>query len=533
MSNSFNQKIIENGDRHHHVLWKSHAQHPHVKVTSMKKDQINIKQSQVLTIPKQNAVAHIKFTGQYANILSGGTVDCPIRESSGFGHVDGVVWRVDLNNNTGADCELITDFLSLGLNYIEVLTPENEHIQNIFGKEVQYEMTDIYHSKEWKSKSKIRGADKNWKKKSFIMSNGETRILYVDLIGFFLTSCGIFLPALRGEFILRFHFYDSSRTLLSGAIPQITNMELLIQSAYMTTKDYQDEMIKYRTNVLDFRYPFYVKHPFTQSMSPDTTYDIILNGFNGIFTELRFAIQPATQTGNNVKTYYPIKEYEILDSNGVNIVGGSYKTHEETMYIDYSKHYDNDQNQHINLYRYSFSADPASMVLHGQVGGFLPMGGRDQLRIRTGSAEVLKVVTVTRQAGPSAPSAGNYRLFYKGYYTSVLAFNASASAIELALEALPPFLDNRTNVTVSAAVTSNPVTISWGGQQAQDEAEELVYIDSLDINDGTDTVFFNSALTTEYIRGFPSGTNNYTINVFGVKVNRLRLDKGMMSVNSS
>eukprot|EP01129_Flabellula_baltica_P013335 TRINITY_DN6162_c0_g1_i1.p2 TRINITY_DN6162_c0_g1~~TRINITY_DN6162_c0_g1_i1.p2 ORF type:complete len:163 (+),score=44.47 TRINITY_DN6162_c0_g1_i1:709-1197(+) len=162
------------------------------------------------------------------------------------------------------------------------------------------------------------------------------------------------------------------------------------------------------------------------------------------------------------------------------------------------------------------------MVERGVVAGFLAFNGRDQLRIRTGPAEVEKVITFTRAAG-SAASAGNYRLCYRGYCTYVLAFNATAGAIELALEALPPFNDN----------DNDPITVSFGGQEAEEFPEELIYVDSLDINDGANDLFYNSALTTDFVAGFPAGNAQYTVTVSGTNVHRLESKMGELMVHTT
>ena len=290
--------------------------------------------------------------------------------------------------------------------------------------------------------------------------------------------------------------------------------------------------MEYRQNILSFRYPFAVRQTMTQSLQPNTTYDFVLSGFNGVFTELRFSVNPSNASGNDMKTYYRIGEWELLDQNGVNTIGGSFKTHEQSQYLDYPKHYDNDQNLHLDIYRYAFSFDAPSMVNNGQVMGYLPLNGRDQIRIRTGDAEVPFVQTITRNAG-GAVSAGVYQLVYRGYRTDILAFNATPATIELALEALPPFLDNLSNVTVSAALTGDPITITWAGKEAEEYPNELIYVESLDVNDGVNTIYFESLLTTDYIPGFPAGSAMYSINFSGVSVHRLESKMGELVVYSS
>ena len=165
--------------------------HPHVKVQTMDKNKtINIKQSQLLTIAKQHATAHIKATGQYSNILSGSSVDIPIREGSGFGHVNNAFLNFDIRNDSDADIEIVSD-AGLWINYIELLLLNGSAIQNIYGKENLYEMTDVYTSKEWKVKSHLRVSDKLWSKKNLILSNGKTNLFgcyFIILQGLWIIS---------------------------------------------------------------------------------------------------------------------------------------------------------------------------------------------------------------------------------------------------------------------------------------------------------------------------------------------------------
>ena len=235
-----------------------------------------------------------------------------------------------------------------------------------------------------------------------------------------------------------------------------------------------------------------------------------------------------------MKTYYPIKDFELLDPNGTNIMGGSYCSHDESMYINYPKHYDNDQNLHLYIYRYPFSMDPVSSITKGQIAEYLPLCSRDRLRIRTGPAETSSYYISNISIRKNLATTGSYRLTYRGFKTDVLAYNATASAIALAIEALEPFKYNATDVTVSAALSADNITITYGGQLAEEEKEELIFVESMGINDGTNDLFYNSTLTTEHVRGFPSGSGSYVVNVVGVQMQRARSDvQGKLQVFSS
>ena len=93
-------------------------------------------------------------------------------------------------------------------------------------------MTDVYTSKEWKVKSHLRATDKYWTKKNLILSNGETKSICLDVLSSFFKACGVFLPALKGEIILRVWFHGSSNTLISGSISTMTSLQLLIDSDF-------------------------------------------------------------------------------------------------------------------------------------------------------------------------------------------------------------------------------------------------------------------------------------------------------------
>eukprot|EP01130_Rhizamoeba_saxonica_P005843 TRINITY_DN2310_c0_g1_i3.p1 TRINITY_DN2310_c0_g1~~TRINITY_DN2310_c0_g1_i3.p1 ORF type:complete len:199 (-),score=48.11 TRINITY_DN2310_c0_g1_i3:67-663(-) len=195
-------------------------------------------------------------------------------------------------------------------------------------------------------------------------------------------------------------------------------------------------------------------------------------------------------------------------------------------YLVYPKHYDNDQALHLDIYRYSFSADPVSMLDVGVLMGYLPMNGRDQLRIRTGDAEVQRVI---RMVGV-APTTGSYQLEYQGYKTPALAFNATIATIETELRNLPPFKRYDTQVAVSNTATlDNDMLITYGGKTSE-------FSDDFNINviplAGFDSVI-EGTIDTEYVAGFPSGNTSYTVTVSGTMVHRLRSNRGEISVHST
>ena len=184
----------------------------------------------------------------------------------------------------------------------------------------------------------------------------------------------------------------------------------------------------------------------------------------------------------------------------------------------------------MNIYRYAFSLDPASTVTKGQVAGYLHLSNRDQLTIRTGDAEVQKVVNLA--CGDTA-TTGNYRLTYRGYKTDVLAYNANTATIKTAIESLKPFKDNATTVTVSGALSADDVDITYGGQLALEEPDDLIYIEPYLMENAGGVLQYDSTLDTAYKSGFPSGSNSYTVTVSGVKIQRLRADNGKLTVYSS
>src|SRR5690606_28970315 len=92
-----------------------------------------------------------------------------------------------------------------------------------------------------------------------VLAPGESRTVYIELIGSWMKTAGIFLPGLHGERTLRCWFQSNDVTVLSGTAPTVTNFELIIDTGHMTDNEFNNQLDKYRNGPpLDFRYPFFI-----------------------------------------------------------------------------------------------------------------------------------------------------------------------------------------------------------------------------------------------------------------------------------
>ncbi len=109
-------------------------------------------------------------------------------------------------------------------------------------------------------------------------------------------------------------------------------------------------------------------------------------------------------------------------------------------------------------------------VIEGSVGPILNAGAP-----AAGTSEVL-TVTVS-----GTPSGGTYRLRKDGLRTAAIAYDAAASAVQAALQAVPSYGSGNVQVTGSAG---GPYTVTASGELAQRALSNLV-LDTNSLTGGT------------------------------------------------
>ncbi|MEI6850020.1 MAG: tail fiber domain-containing protein, partial [archaeon] len=108
---------------------------------------------------------------------------------------------------------------------------------------------------------------------------------------------------------------------------------------------------------------------------------------------------------------------------------------------------------------------------------------------------VNEIQTITPD-GSSIPDGGNYRLFFNGETTTLLNYDADASTIQSALEAL--FTIGTGNVSVTGNITTW-INVEFIGALAHEGAPSTISVDSVNLTSGGGHLFMNPYVnTTQY-----------------------------------
>lgn len=510
MSSQFTQRIRANLNRSSHSLVKVVDPHPHVQIESVGGEVLNLKESQALTLFRQSATFRAQATGNFANILtSGGSIDIPVRENSGYSHINDVYLRIDISNATGGNVELLP--VPQFIDRIDWQTPDGTRIQIQYSDNLWLDTCHMRQS-QWELNAPLINADKDWRPSLDIIPNGGTRSYYMKLSANWMKQTGIFLPAVEGEIIARVFFNPAADFVLSGTGPTVTRLELEFEGGFMLDSEYAQAVNRHRLSCHDHRYFYNIRQSFTSNLSPSQQVEVLLSGFNGLFAEFEFYIRAANAAGVAKFDYLPIDRYTLLDSNGTDITGNNEIFRDEDI-LYYADQHDSKQREEHDIYRYYFNQSHVSDMEQGTLTGFTSFNGRETLRINLPAAEVPKVITLTETI---AVTLGYYKLKYLGEETVSMAFNTAAATVEQALENLNIAKKYNTTFTVSDILSNGPITISFGGKLAELYPEEKIEVVHLTLDGVVD-----SAITQRYVAGFPAGSAQYEIVCMGKQLHRV------------
>ena len=122
-----------------------------------------------------------------------------------------------------------------------------------------------------------------------------------------------------------------------------------------------------------------------------TSTNIVMSAITGPICYLIFVVRPtASLTGNNAFNFTAISSYEILNSSGQNIIGGSPISNAQALLVNgndwststyLSENALGTTNNNSNVYIYSFSADPSDSAQNARSLGAYNFVGSEQLKL--------------------------------------------------------------------------------------------------------------------------------------------------------
>lgn len=132
------------------------------------------------------------------------------------------------------------------------------------------------------------------------------------------------LSGLKSKILLRYTFQQSSYTIISGALPNVTQSILLLEGVYEPK------------SVMDLKYQLYMKSPLTvkfidhfrntqqMTLAANSQYKIVLSALRGLAAWLWVGIRPAARTAANQYDFSAtnaLTNFDVQDQNGMSLIG--------------------------------------------------------------------------------------------------------------------------------------------------------------------------------------------------------------------
>jgi hypothetical protein len=499
-------------------------------VSTMRGQALNLPEHQ---IPIVNPNAIVTNTWNFAADSSSrlalqnpGVYQIKIARGQGSGKTSGKVWlRLQVNNSGGSSVQTVP--APFWFSLIQFQTPGGDVIQNRYPFDLWFSIIATASEEEWLSLSDLIVASNNYQSGQ-LFAAGETKDVWIPLIGN-PYSCGeIATRELEGDSICYLTFADPSNTIESGS-----TSALVINSMYLVFEMQQldESLIKaldkeYSSFDHSFMYPWVMQQDFTQTWNTDTQYTLQLTGITG---DVVFFVMVMRESSGAWDAYHgqPIKEFQFQNQEGVAISGSAFIPESYNRWGQATRWFLGTWMQDRRYYTWIFPAKDSSAVEFLSVGrknGAYGFTGNEQLVLTTAPAGTSEVIffDCTMLANPAAESrvffqwTDEYGVTYPSPgYVDMSA--TSAAALKAAIEAIPNFEGEVTVTIVSGGATApRSFNVAFTGNYANrplsSKGYQLKIIGT--VNDGAGTyASFNQIVTTAGVRGITNGST-YTLSVY-------------------
>ena len=222
------------------------------------------------------------------------------------------------------------------------------------------------------------------------MTPNQEKTYYAPITDCVLATNKIFCGGLRSDLYLRCWFKGPSSFILSptGTMPVLKSLNVILTQDALSPRERQQMMYRYQSESLDFRYQRPSFMSMRASMGPSQRYQWQLSAVMGLTTELIITVVANNSVAGMRNAFMQIASYELLDSSGANVLGGSAIKEDYATLVKQAR-----KVQSRAMFACSFGeADNAIIVEFGDskanqesgiVSGYLPMDGSYQLAIST------------------------------------------------------------------------------------------------------------------------------------------------------
>jgi len=363
------------------------------------------------------------------------------------------------------------------------------------------------------------------------VASGGVKTFFMPLEGVFTEWLNAYW--LRAQQPLIFDFFTQDPRVSGSGTISCTDLSLLCPNEKMTSLDLVQLDQIYPSGVFPSVYLDPVQITLgSQTISAGSTFKVDLSSFVGQFACLAFGFRQAgaTNSSNGLFMYEYQPEnttVDITDPAGNSLWGqGSSVSIQELQDYDVANHFRNTFFRTKGLVIIPFCKELRG-AMRGVVNGAMRFdGSRNYLNINIPANGTAEVMTVTN-AGTN--NQGTYKVQFGSYRTAPLAYNASASTIQTAVNALPSmqsYKGVKLTATASAALNTGTPTITISPKI--DLGDDLIeVVDSTMSASGTpDTSGTATSITTNPVIGANGSSQTLDVIVVGLKYRQVNEKQG-------
>ena len=375
-----------------------------------------------------------------------------------------------------------------------------------------------------RTENKSENSEKYWVSERTKFKAGETRDVYIPLCTLFMHLNALDMKLVRSDFRIRLEF--SSDIVISGDKNNLSldNIDAVIRTFSEEQYDYQHRMNKIKRYNQKFIYLDHERLTYNdKSLIAGATTKFALDQFVGKCPFLVVMIKPSNNPVASDKSLFDFREigvdgtFDITNSSSQSLYGNGTAIKQDYLYSIWANQ---TANPHVKgVYVIPFCENIKKSIT-GHLNGMMEFVGlKDYLEITFDSSPVQEVHT---NELVSLGTTGSYRYaFENGGLSDELSFDASASDIKTAIDAIPQLQERDITVSVNDgidATTSQTITFNEGSGQVSEELGKIKII-------GNNTPRVSSStVSTQGKKGWINN-GSYTVEIHMYKFKCLEVSK--------
>ncbi len=409
--------------------------HPHIQhsaidpVTNALKT-FNYKANQQLVIPKNEITKFFNTNTSIANLLQGGTLD--IRVPPGTTNYVSR-YTLEITMLMTSNTRLIP--LHLMLDHVQIFENNGSTLIQRFSGETIWLYSSSYTPAQWRITAPQWNTTDKWEINPDTLLNGTSHNFHVDLLPSWQQQGAPFVAGVKADTLFRIFFKPNAQTVISGTVPTITNLRLILDSQEIPQKVRMDSVLRHFSGIHDWRFMEETQQTFTETWNASQEVEVVLNGVSGMMSHVWITLRDSGFGPADIIKYHSWNEFALLSASGQNMIGGNALTSEYSK-AEFIKYFPGDFRNHNEILFYSHAVDPQENLISGSMTGFFGYTSNERLRIRSNSAGVRQTQQILLAPAVGGAYTGNHWFIVKGQVSDILDETATLAQQQAVINAL-------------------------------------------------------------------------------------------------